>query len=214
MEKYHKIKTLFERDPNDKYKTVKENIFATQEFETLKNALWVWTEKIDGTNIRVIWDGQNLEFRGKSDRAQIPPDLLEVLDSRFSEEKMLEAFGENSVCLYGEGYGNKIQKHGDGYIKHGVDFILFDVWVSPYWLEREKVESIANKLEIDVVPIVGEGTMEKAKNLVKNGFVSNIAQQPNFLAEGIVMEPKGQLYNRKGERIISKLKHSDFKRES
>ena len=37
MKEYHKIITVFERDSETKFKTLKEGIFATPEFDYLKN---------------------------------------------------------------------------------------------------------------------------------------------------------------------------------
>ncbi|MBU1082564.1 MAG: hypothetical protein KKB59_18905, partial [Spirochaetes bacterium] len=49
MQKYHKIQTVFKRDPETKFKTLLIGDFALPEFEYLKNNLWVYTEKVDGT---------------------------------------------------------------------------------------------------------------------------------------------------------------------
>ena len=70
---------------------------------------------------------------------------------------------------------------------------------------------IAKSLDLDVVPIVGEGNLVDLIGLVKTGFKSNIAQNKDFTAEGIVARPKVELKARNGERIITKLKYCDFK---
>ena len=96
------------------------------EFEVLKDISWIWTEKIDGTNIRILWDGHDIRFGGKTDDAQIPTFLLNVLQTKFTAERMKEVFTDaTEVCLYGEGYGVKIQK-GSHYLPDRTDFILFD----------------------------------------------------------------------------------------
>ena len=58
-----------------------------------------------------------------------------------------EVFDHGNVCLYGEGYGAKIQSGGD-YMNDGrsVDFILFDVNIAGIWLEGHNVDDIAEKL--------------------------------------------------------------------
>ena len=48
MKEYHKIKTVFKRDPVTKFKTLLEGEFASPEFEYLKNNEWIFTEKVDG----------------------------------------------------------------------------------------------------------------------------------------------------------------------
>ncbi len=77
-----------------------------------------------------------------------------------------------------------------------------------WWLERVNVEDIALKLGIQVAPIVGEGTLSDAVEITRSGFKSKWG---DFIAEGIVAIPKTELKTRKGERIITKIKHKDFK---
>ena len=78
MKEYHKIQTVFHRDPDTKFKTLLEGRFSLPEFEYLQNNEWIFTEKVDGTNIRIIFDGE-LTFGGKTDRAQIPNQLVNKL---------------------------------------------------------------------------------------------------------------------------------------
>lgn len=213
MKEYHKIQTVFHRSPETNFKQLMEGAWALPEFELLKDIQWVWTEKIDGTNIRIIWDGVTVRYGGKTDDAQIPTFLLRVLQDTFTAEKMKSAFPDAiSVCLYGEGYGAKIQKGGN-YIPNRTDFILFDVKVDTWWLTRESVEDVAAKLGIQVVPIIGKGTLLEAVEYVKNGYKSTIAENKNYIAEGLIMKPSVELFNRKGDRIISKIKYKDFPRQ-
>jgi len=212
MKKYHKIQTIFKRDMTNRGKII-ETEYSMPEFDYLKNNQWVFTEKVDGTNIRVVWNGDKVIFGGKTDNAQIPVFLLYKLQELFegtqNRQKLLKMFGtEGSVCLYGEGYGNKIQKAGNDYIKDGVSFVLFDVLITNYWLERENLEDIAKFFNIEIVPIIGEGTLTEAVEMTKNGFKSVWGE---FNAEGIVLKPKTELFTRKGERIITKIKYRDFK---
>lgn len=219
MKEYHKIQTVFLRSPESNFKNLMEGQWALPEFEALKDIEWVWTEKIDGTNIRIMWDGFNVRFGGKTDDAQIPTFLLKVLQDTFTPEKMSRQFGGGfaaqaekiEVCLYGEGYGAKIQKGGN-YLPDRTDFILFDCRVQNWWLTRESVEDIAAKLEIGIVPIIGTGTLLQAVEYCKNGYKSTIAHNINYDAEGLVMKPKVELFNRKGERVVSKIKFKDFRK--
>lgn len=212
MKKYASIKTVFDRDPENKYKTLIEGQYALPEFEYLKDNTWVFTEKIDGTNIRVMWDGGFVKFGGRTDKAQVPTFLLMKLMEHFEDghEMFLAAFEEPmDVCLYGEGYGARIQKGGGNYIPNGVGFILFDVKIGDAWLERHNVEDITEKLSLDIVPIVGGGSLQDGVEFVREGFTSRIAQT-EVLAEGLVMRPKVELLTRRGQRVITKIKHKDF----
>jgi hypothetical protein len=209
MCKYHKIQTVWLRDPRTKYKTLLEGQWAKPEFEYLRDNEWIFTEKIDGTNIRVDWNDslQNVVFGGRTDKAQIPLFLLDKLNKLFPIEKFRELYPDTSMTLYGEGYGAKIQKGGGNYISDSVSFILFDVMINNNWLSRESVEDIANHLKIKVVPIVGKGNLTSAINLAKKGYNSLIGTQ---VAEGLVMKPVLELNDRMGNRIITKVKYKDF----
>jgi hypothetical protein len=223
MKEYHKIQTVFHRSPESNYKQLMEGTWALPEFEYLKDLEWIWTEKIDGTNIRILWDGNIVRFGGKTDDAQIPTFLLKVLQDRFTKEKMIEIFGGKvlpeghidaepmNVCLYGEGYGAKIQKGGN-YMPDRTDFILFDVKVDTWWLNRENIEDIATKLQVPIVPIIGRGTLQQAVDFVKAGYKSTIAHNKEYVAEGLIMKPKVEMFSRKGERIVAKIKYKDFLR--
>ena len=105
MKEYHKIQTVFKRNPETKFKTLLKE-FSLPEFEYLKDNIWVFTEKVDGTNIRIMWNGKEIVFGGKTDNAQIPSFLIQRLQTRFfsQKQKFREKFGEEgNVCFYGEG---------------------------------------------------------------------------------------------------------------
>lgn len=64
MREYHKIETLFERD--EKTKKLIEGKFRNETVGFLKDNMWDFTEKIDGTNIRILWDGHKVTFARKN----------------------------------------------------------------------------------------------------------------------------------------------------
>lgn len=207
MIKYHKIQTVFKRDPATNHKTLLMGEYSLPEFEYLKDNEWVFTEKVDGTNIRVYWNGDSVRFGGRTDNAQIPTFLLSRLQDLFPPERMRVQFGTDEITLYGEGYGAKIQKGGGNYIPDGVDFVLFDVLCGEWWLKREAVTEIAASLDISDVPIIGGGTLTRLVQWGERGFDSAWG---SFTAEGIVARPAVELKGRSGSRIITKIKHKDF----
>jgi ATP-dependent RNA circularization protein (DNA/RNA ligase family) len=208
MNQYHKIQTVFKRDPDNKFRTLLEGEYALPEFEYLSGNKWVFTEKVDGTNIRVMFDGEQISFGGKTNRAQIPPFLLERLHSLFDPTlgRFAKQFPDGATCLYGEGYGAKIQKGGGNY-RQDQSFVLFDVKIGEWWLRRFDVESIAQDLKLNTVPVIGEGTLPEMVELTREGFQSTWG---NFPAEGIVARPATELKTRLGNRIITKIKCKDF----
>lgn len=205
MLEYHKIQTLWLRDPATKMKTLLEGQWATQEFEILADCPWEATEKVDGTNIRIHWDGGAARFGGKTDRAQIPAELFARLKDVFREDKCKDVF-TGPITLYGEGYGKGIQKAGEGYLGHQ-NIILFDATAGGVWLERAGVERIADSFGISPVPFVGWMTLNHAVDYVCAGFPSMLADCP---AEGLVLRPACGLLDRQGKRIITKIKCKDF----
>jgi len=211
MEVYHKIQTVYLRDPETKWRTLLEGQYAKPEFEYLKDTKWQFTEKIDGTNIRVIIDPPGeacragVHFEGKTERAQIPHFLLDTLIETFRCEDF-SGF-ENGVTLYGEGFGNKIQKVGKLYMPDAVGFTLFDVKIGHTWLQRGDVVEIAARFSIPVVPTVGFGTLDDMVDTVKRRLDSFYGP---FTMEGLVARPVVELKDRGGHRIITKLKCKDF----
>ena len=107
MREYHKIETLFNRDVEGTKRLI-EGSFRDETVEMLAGLDWVWTEKVDGTNIRVFWDGHKVTFGGRTDRAQIPADLVTFLNEKFLgsdvEQLFEQQFGDKEVTLYGEAY--------------------------------------------------------------------------------------------------------------
>lgn len=216
---YHKIETLFQRDADFKVTDELRNpVYAS--FKT-----WHITEKIDGTNIRIILteDGK-VTVGGKTDNAQLQADLVKYLYEVFTPEKMKAAFwlptedGDIEpvkAVLYGEGYGAGIQK--GGIYNKEKRFRLFDVLVDDkHWLDWKNVEDVAQKLDIKTAPYLGEWTLDEIIKRVKEGIPSFVAQEesPNstlVTAEGIVGRTIEPLFDRRGRRIILKLKTSDFK---
>lgn len=209
MREYHKIETVFNRS-TDGDKRLIWGDYRNETVEYLTNNIWQFTEKIDGTNIRIHWDGHNVEIGGRTDRAQIPKHLMDYLSATFLtpevEELFEQTYGEKDIMLFGEGYGAKIQNGGD--YRSDVSFILFDVLIGDNWQSREWVETTAKMFGIDVVPIVLEGTIDDGIDYVMQHNNSTIGKA---VMEGVVGRPKVEMKDRLGNRIIVKIKWKDFK---
>lgn len=209
MVEYNKIETLWKRDMEGTKKLL-EGQFRNPTVEFLKDNIWTFTEKVDGTNIRISWDGHAVTFGGRTDRAQIPSPLVNYLNSVFgtneAEQIFEEKFGETPVILFGEGYGPNIQN--GGLYRDDVSFILFDVLISDNYQPRESVEDIATAFGIDVVPIIFEGTIQEGVDFVKSNPNSTMGTAK---MEGLVGRPKLEMRDRCGKRVIVKIKWEDFK---
>ena len=210
---YTKIEIPFKRDMAGTKKLI-EGDFNSEEIAYLRNNKWLCTEKIDGTNIGVVWDGHRVSFQGRTERADIPKHLLEKLEELFggdtNEEIFEQLFGEKKIILYGEGFGKKIQGVGNLYNPEGVNFALFDIYMpeKDLWLRYDSVVDIAKAFNINTVPIIGIKTLEEAVEFVKTKPVSVISDLAPM--EGLVCRPLVPLRNREGGRIIVKVKVRDF----
>jgi len=214
---YPKINGLYKRGEKGK---IIEGEFSRPEFAYLRTLPWEWTEKVDGTNIRLTYEGgffRSNEHRfvgGRTDKAQIPPKLLDVCVEILRAAPLEEVFPEETadpsappVVLYGEGYGAGIQKGGGNY-RPDAGFVLFDVRVGPFWLSRENVVDVATKLGIDVVPLVATCSIPQAEELVCTGFTS---QWPGVeRPEGLVGRPLVPLFDNRGARVTTKIKWKDY----
>ena len=216
--KYHKIMSPFKRRL-DGDRSLIIGDWSTPELNYLQDLQWEFTEKIDGMNIRIHWDGSEVNFAGRSDDAVIPTQLLQKLTMTFKDSEGLARLKSTfdypddtieplSVTLYGEGYGAGIQKAGRNYIPDGKDFILFDVKVGNVYLKRDAVNDIAKKLNILSVPVMGHGTLADGFNMAKAGIKSAFG---DFQAEGTVARPMVELFTRMHDRVIVKIKCVDFK---
>lgn len=207
---YIKIETPFKRDIDGTKKLIYGD-FRSEALEYLKNNQFEWTEKIDGTNTVVKWDGHEVHFEGHNANSQMAADLIQYLNSKFNineaEELFEQSFGEEPVEIYGEGYGAGIQK--GGLYREDKSFIVFDVYLpnQNLWLKRSDVYDIAEEFDVDYVPVIMNGTIDEAIEYVKKSPVSTIGKAP---MEGLVGRPLVELFDRRGGRIIVKVKVCDF----
>lgn len=207
--KYPKINTVYKRDQHGK---IINGEYTSKVFKYLANNMWYATEKVDGANIQVRWDCENktIEFGGREENAEIPDHLMNKLNELFTIEKFSREYPNKSMILFGEGYGNKINK-GSKYIGENVNFILFDVYIGK-WLALWNVKDIARNLNIDSIPIVMLSTLKDAIDKIKSGgFHSVVADDCDIIAEGYVLKPLSELYFWNGNPVAVKIKVKDFR---
>lgn len=198
----------------------------------------VWDDSMEPSKLEGV--EFTVRFAGKTDNAQIPPKLQKFMEENYPDEKVFPALGLKKFIpveewvehkwvtsdgitpsydaipeiytIYGEGYGAGIQKAGGNYISNGVGFIVFDVKVNDIYLLTSARDEIATKLGAPIVPFMGYFTIDEAIDFVRKGFKSNIAENKEFIAEGLVLRTDLGLRNRMGKRLIVKVKYEDFKK--
>lgn len=244
MQYFDKINTCFKRDMDKmskNYNRIIPSQLTTPEFELFRkyNIKWEATEKVDGecTSIHLdliptlssFFSPATLELKyevsvhGKTDKANMRPEEVELLKKIGDKDKLVEAFTqvkedgtkvkpETECIIFGETYGKGMQASGGRYCKSHLKFICFDIKVGDIWLKRDAVEDICSKLNIDVVPYLGEMTLDEAIDTVKKGFKSKVSEDPTLNAEGIVLRAPLGLLDRMGRRIITKVKAVDFEK--
>lgn len=200
--KYPKIPALWKRSsdrPHNVLMGAHNDIYV----RALQGIEWEWTEKIDGTNIRVHWDGHDISFHGRTEKSDLPKGLYHFLHESYAtdafENLIEEIFKDRPVTLFGEGCGKGIQKNGDQY-SDTPTFKLFDIY-SNLWYSRDAVVGIAEHLGIDVVPIMFHGPVAVAVQEMCMWAIDNPER------EGWVGKPAvGALLDPQGHRIMVKIK--------
>lgn len=223
--KYPKIETLYNRDTEGNWGVIPGDL-RCPEFALVKE--WLITEKVDGRNHRVILhpDG-TIEHRGRTDRAQFANFMLEgiheVLDHNLVREAITpDEDGQYPLTIfYGELYGPKIQ--GGGKYTDHINFRLFDVRIGDWWMEWENVCGFAAMLNVNTVPVLRHASewLPESKPELQLFFTGHAVYgsdvtmeekgQVGAEPEGIVARTVPTLFNRKGERVMYKLKFKDFK---
>ena len=203
---YTKIMTAFKRDDRN---VIIPGDWTLPEFAYLQNNPWTWTEKVDGTNIRLHWDGEKVTIGGRTDNASLPSPLVAALKPLTEDTARWQAVFPDSpdVTLYGEGYGAKIQSGGQ--YRPDQALIVFDVKIGPWWLSDENISDVAAKLGLETVPKLPVATLNEAWNeAIIGGILTSYWKGAK--PEGLVGRPAVPLFTRKGERLIVKMKVKDW----
>jgi hypothetical protein len=216
---YPKTENLYARDP-ESHVCGPEYGFRMREIGLVST--WLVLEKVDGMNMRVVFEpgeDEPVKILGRTDRAQIPGDLRASIESWATFDALASTFldlgetksaplcdvtvGPAKVILYGEGYGAGIQS--GGHYRPDKGFILFDVVVDGTWLAWDNVVDVAAKLGIERVPVLARGVdLETAKTYVST---SHLTDGP---VEGIIGRTDPYLFTGRGQRVAFKFKGRDL----
>lgn len=213
MYKYPKTENLFTR--TGKSNRVNVGDFRFPAFEVI--SLWDVTEKIDGANVHFYADEEGVLFFGRTENTIFSEEQLEVLHSTASkieeslsnEDNFFKRYSLDSIRIYGELYGPKIQSGGD--YADSISFCVFDMLINDSsWLDVHTVQENSKELGLMSVPYLGRMTTDEIVNLVSNGgFYSHLAVRTRK-AEGVIATPAAPLFGPNGHRIKFKAKSCDF----
>ena len=218
-ETYHHIEapTVSDEDYGREFKKRKLTIptqftgpeaWRSEELYYLRNDDWTFKRKLDGENIRIKWDGNEVAWNGKTDKFVCNSEFTDYMNSTFLEEIFEEKFGrEKTVLLFLERMGNKVQTNE---LKlDNVEAILYDVKIGDTWLEEESIKEIANYFGIhtcyDFMPDPNHhGRLIEIIEECSEGRFKDW--------EGVVAQPRVGLKDRRGKRLIVKIKNKDYLR--
>ncbi len=209
---YQKIPTLYLTDKKTKLCTCE---YSNNLFGYLSTLEWVFTEKIDGTNLRIVWDGFNISFLGRTNDAIFEDDVLIYLNETYNNngfKKLLEEkVGTKLTILFGELFGQKIGCYGNYYDSNELRVRFFDVSIDEKYLNYTNSRNFIESIGEEYVPEVFRGTLNNCKSEVLASHISSVSKNfSNLIIEGLVGQPIFQLYNEKKERIIVKLRVEDL----
>lgn len=137
---YQKIDTIFKRDANNIIMPFDELVHP--ELEYLRNIKFDATEKIDGTNIRLevtkydmfrIDSGElmgvsfHVEYKGKTDNANMPAHLDKYLHETYPEDKVLASLGLKQTIWLDE-----FEEHKWGLLNEATGEFTPDINKVPY----------------------------------------------------------------------------------
>ena len=212
-EKYHHIEVPTVSMPTDTKKrilyvpTQKDNLLEYYQnplFWYLSTLKWTYKRKLDGSNLRVKWDGNRVIWHGKTNKFGGFKGLAEYMAETFPEEIFEEKFGrEKTVLLFGEYMGPRIQGNELGLEER--EFILFDVKIGNSWLAPENVEAVAKYFWLKTYADFGERDEDTLLNLI-----SRVAGGEFKDWEGIVCSPSVPCLQPNGGRVICKIKNKDY----
>lgn len=213
--KYDKFSSPFKKD---------EKFINTEELsQDLPYGSWIVTEKIDGTNIRIILTkpdeegnrdihiGSRKLILNQSDKgSKVYFDCLEELNLNKIKEYFKDV--DSTVIVYGEGYGAGVQKGGIYSSKK--NFRVFDIRIGKAYQDFRYVKKVCLDNQLNLVPIIAELeflSYEECVARLKQTSQTYIKEGTGGKPEGFVYKFEPVLLNKYGERLIFKVKNKDFK---
>ncbi len=138
--------------------------------------------------------------------------FVKLFDEEKLIEKFTEIFGDESVTIYGEAYGGKLQGMSKTY---GLDlkFIVFDVKVGDTWVSVPNAHDIATKLGLEFVDykeietnidMINECRDAPSTQAIRNGMGDDKER------EGVVLRPLEEYTSNNGQRVMAKHKGDSF----
>lgn len=189
-----------------------ENLYKDQRILMFKECYAM--EKIHGTSAKVIYKRDNGNPKVLLASGGAP---LAEFSKLFSIHQLITRFGmldQESVTVYGEAYGGKMQAMSHTYGKQ-LKFVAFEVKIGDQWLSVDSAHDIATRiLDLEFVHYNRIPTTLEALDAERDSpsvqAVRNGITEPRE-REGVVLRPIVELIGNDGKRIITKHKGEKFR---
>jgi hypothetical protein len=124
------------------------------------------------------------------------------------------------AVIFGEGYGEGIQKAGGSYREgqgfRGFDVVVFNQIDEPWWLNWNDVEETIWSVGAKTVPVLADSLTTddviKMGRPVESRVSWSESNNRGFLREGLVARTNPYLFNKHGKRVLFKLKVNDWEK--
>lgn len=183
------------------------NLYKSQEILLFKECYAL--EKLHGSSAHISWKGKEVKFFSGGAKYKTFTDLFDILDLQTRFWKL----GQDSVIVFGEAYGGKMQGMSKTYGKQ-LKFVVFDVKINDVWLSVPDAKNVSEKLGLEFVHYRKISTeldrLDAERNMLSMQAVRN-GMGSGQIREGIVLHPLVELTKNNGDRVIAKYKGETFR---
>lgn len=182
-----------------------DNLYRNPDALTLPEQECYAMEKLDGTSAHIGWKSPHIHYFSGGSK-------YETFKSIFDEASLVRGFEmlfkpEDSVKIYGEAYGAKIQGFAHRYGDQ-LRFCAFEVQVNGVWLSVPEAQKIVEYLGLEFVHYVRIPCTVEALNAERDK--PSVQAERNGMgvqdSEGIIIRPLTERFREDGTRCIWKHK--------
>lgn len=196
------------------------NLYKDQDILMFKECYAM--EKIHGSSAHINWrTSAMVSDLPDGDRPQGNVNLFcggckrKLFNSLFDIEELADKFietGLDSVTIYGEGYGGKMQGMSATYGKE-LKFVAFEVKIGDCWLSVPDADGFCTALGIEFVAYEKVSTDIEVLDKERDKFSRQAKRngiEEDKISEGVVLRPLVELKKNNGARIMCKHKRDEF----
>jgi Rnl2 family RNA ligase len=186
----------------------------TRAHNEFPNALYWVSEKLDGANFSVWYDGTEVKTASRNQWVDetFYGATEAILDAK---DKIVKMWGHinddiSELCIYGELFGDGIQKR----VVYGKKrFVVFDIHIDGVPINLYELTGLCGTVGFNLPPIIG--TSYSLQEALEVNYVFRSYETPEGFegeneAEGVTIAPMHPLYFKNGSRVWLKQKTANF----